>query len=652
MVSFFHQLRILSEKQARVKLRLWKTSLSELLFPVMLLLMFNAPNIFTDRPTAPATAVINWLPVPPELSNNASFAQAVVTDVVGFLAPPLFPPTPPYDAVRPPLFWAGGAPPILAIAPRSSTRASLLYSMLHGGFLKEAGFAASVQLFDSDAAIEAAYADHPNTMWAGIVVNDDDGSGSDDFSYTLRLNGTYAPSSASGAAQMVQPIGVRVGALRGDYAYYESTGFFALQQLVDLAMDTASSAAPTPKARQIREMPSVPRDVVNTPYALVWIIGWCMNIANTFFVSSALAAVVFEKEHAIWQGLATLGVSPAAWWAHWLATLLSTAVPVAALDTGVMFLVGNCYFSNPFLIFLFVLLYFVALVAVVTALVPLLPKSDKAVTLSTGVAFILSILYLPLVVYGVDNHYKRWLAFLPWHAFFYGVEIMRFLEDLKVGVTWTTLFGGGSDFGVSFGALLLIMLVAPLLWLAVAAYLSRVMPAFGAPRGACFCVAEPIGALCGAGRRCATAARRAASGARQRVSTLNAALLPEGESGVGSGGERDGAGDSAFGALQYDGVDHEVPNATAGVGVQVRASFYSFVTLYSFVYSLYSCLLIILLFAHSILAGAGPRQDVPLEGRPAATKRGASRSRAVARFNARRNFLAPRPQRRREDDDD
>ena len=428
MAEFIHQLGILTAKQVRVKLRSWKTSLAELMFPVLLLLMFNAPNIFTDRPTAPATAVVNWPQVPRVLS-NASFAQAVVTDVVGFLAPPLFPPTPPYDAVRPPLFWEGGEPPILAIAPRSSPRASLLYAMLHSGFLNESGFAASVQLFDSDAAFEAAYVAHPNRVWAGIVVNDDDdGTGSADFSYTLRLNGTYAPSSASGATQMVQPIGVRVGALRGDYAYYESTGFFALQQLVDLAMGTASGAAPTPKARQIRQMPSVPRDVVNTPYALVWITGWCMNIANTFFVSSALAAVVFEKEHAIWQGLATLGVSPAAWWAHWISTLLSTAVPVAALDTGVMFLVGNCYFSNPFLIFVFVLLYFVALVAVVTALVPLLPKSDKAVTLSTGVAFILSILYLPLVVYGVDSRFKRWLAFLPWHAFFYGVEIIRFLE--------------------------------------------------------------------------------------------------------------------------------------------------------------------------------------------------------------------------------
>jgi hypothetical protein len=499
LVSF----RTLAEKQLRIKLRSWTSSICELLFPVVLLLLFNAPNLFTHRPTAPETDVMMYAPST-VLSANGSAAEALVEELIGgFLAPPLYPPMGPFDALHVPFYWQkdAGAPPTIAIAPRSSTGtsreyASLLYAILRDGFLNGTAYAESVRLFDSDASIEASYLAHPNTLWAGIIIEED----TQGFTYTIRLNGSFVPPSTSGSMQKVQPIGVRNGATRGEFAYYHSTGFFTLQQLISLAIDAlrdpmAAAAQPppsmqSPMVRTIRELPSVPQNLVNTPYALVWITGWCMNVANTFFVSSALTAVVFEKEHAIWQGLATLGVPPVAWWSHWGVALLLRTIPIALLDTAVMYLVGICYFSNPLLIFIFVLLYFVALVAVVLALVPLLPKSDKSVTVSTGVAFILSIAYLPLVVFSVDDHIKRFLAFVPWHSFFYGVEIIRFLEDLKVGVTFGTLVAG--DWGVSFGCLLLIMLSAPILWMLLAAYLSRVMPAFGAPRSVCFCATEPI----------------------------------------------------------------------------------------------------------------------------------------------------------------
>ena len=569
------QTLILTQKNLLVKARSWKTSLSELLFPVLLLLMFNAPNIFVDRPSAAPTEVVHYGPIPAVLANTTTALEAAIGEVVSVLAPPLFPPTPPYDALRPPLFWdkSSSGPhdgvPILGIAPTSSASASLLYATLRLVF-NATGFRPNVQLFATEAALEAAYLSRRSTLWAGVIVHDVPLSASG-YSYTLRLNGTYVPSSVAGALQMVQPIGVRVGALHGDFAYYASTGFTALQNLVDACLAIESSE-PRPQVRQTREMPSVPNTNVNTPYALVWITGWCMNIANTFFVSSALAAVVFEKEHRIWQGLATLGVSPAAWWAHWIATLLGTAVPVAALDTAVMYIVGNCYFSNPILIFIFVLLYFIALMAVVIALVPFLPKSDKAVTLSTGVAFILSILYLPLVVYGVDDHLKRWLGFIPWHAFFYGVEIMRFQEDLKVGITFNNFAGSSGEFGVSFAFLLLIMSIAPFLWLLFAVYASRVVPAFGAPRGVCFCATEPISALLGCTRRTVMkGAARSRRGESPRgsivVDSLNAALLEASSSGGGSSILPSSAtGD----VLEYDGVDHEVPNV-ARVGVRVRS---------------------------------------------------------------------------------
>jgi hypothetical protein len=125
------QTLILTQKNLLVKARSWKTSLSELLFPVLLLLMFNAPNIFVDRPSAAPTEVVHYGPIPAVLANTTTALEAAIGEVVSVLAPPLFPPTPPYDALRPPLFWdksssgPHGGVPILGIAPTSSARASL-----------------------------------------------------------------------------------------------------------------------------------------------------------------------------------------------------------------------------------------------------------------------------------------------------------------------------------------------------------------------------------------------------------------------------------------------------------------------------------------------------------------------------------------------
>ena len=560
--------------------RSWQTTVMEMLIPLLFLFAFNAPGLSNPKPIVPPLAV---------QQPNGSTALGLMSTV---LESPVFPNTGPFSAQYIPSNWssAQGSAPGLMYYPNTSTQVQSIMNTIKTNILSNAVAPVPLYGFATEKDMVQYYEAHPMTVWAGISFYKDGTNPNSrttttttgDFSYAIRINGSYVPSTDANQQQV--HVGHLGGASSVDASKYHAVGFLLLQWAVDQAIiqNIVGAAVPTfqyqppavPKDLQsyqcfahakspqatsrcnltanigFRPLPTINDPTVELLWIFKWLPGWCLNVASVFFFSAQLVPLINERKHRL--PLSLMGLRDSA---MLLASLLSSAcvaVPLSLCYTGIWSLVNILYFSNPLLIAVFFFLYLISMASFAVTIAPLLTNADRSVQtiflfcFAWGLAYVAALLTTPTGGSSSSSSnsgggegnsaFKLLLAVVPFGAAHLGGELVVAFEGQNVGITWATVLqrDGGNP---SFAQLLVVMALSIVVWSVVGAYLDVVLkdPEHGERRHVCFCVED----VCCHRRQCRTPNTTSPSQSSQssQSSQLHSPLL------VGEGDYRSGRSD-------------------------------------------------------------------------------------------------------------
>lgn len=203
--------------------------------------------------------------------------------------------------------------------------------------------------------------------------------------------------------------------------------------------------------------------------------GFFVNLSCGFLLGSAMAAVLCEKASRLKEVMVIMGLSEGVYLAHWVLTYSAVCAPAALLFTLAFRIVHYTTAASSYgLVWLFVFLYLMATVASGFAASAFLAKSESATTVSFLLTFLLSLAYLPALVFDAPTTLRTVLSLVPTCAMINGAETIRMLEGAGLGVRGATLSESGSF--VAFGPLLAVTAASVPLWLLLSWYLNQVVP--------------------------------------------------------------------------------------------------------------------------------------------------------------------------------
>ena len=244
-------------------------------------------------------------------------------------------------------------------------------------------------------------------MWVGIVFE----SGSPNWTYRLLVNGTYSPTTDLGSQT--------VPASSDEYGKYFDTGLHLIQRYIDAAIllyETGGSGAIPPPTGYRRMPADGGGGGGDAPWIFQWLAGWCLNAGMMFYFNAMVGRMVFARERRIERALLLAGASRAAYWLHWAVEFLPPLLAISALQTGVAFLTDVAHYSDPLLVWLWLLLYCLASLAVAVAAAGFL-TIESAGGVGVFGAFLLSASWIGVLLGGAPQPVRLLLVLLsPWYA--------------------------------------------------------------------------------------------------------------------------------------------------------------------------------------------------------------------------------------------
>lgn len=379
VAQIFEQLQLLLANIVLIKLRSWRTTLSELLLPLVFFVAFNSPGLGQQPRQIGSGSVIEF--------NSSALGPPDL-----FQASPLFPPQGPFSSLYVPQEWApgvsrtkGGPGPALIFAPNTSASVNQVMQVLAASApaLPHLMPLHLIGLKDEEEVIRR-YDDQPMSVWAAIVFKED-GEASRNWRYSLRLNGTWAPSSKP-EDQLVKLGGLSGGSPDG-WVRYQQTGFALLQYCVDQAILQVSSngkyifrspASLSPEftpevcfdeahdaASDVRctvdaavgfqRQPQIEDDTEDMLWILKWLPGWCLNVSAVFWLSSSMLPLV--SEHKLKVPMRVMGMRDISYQLAWLLAAVALAAPMACCFAALWDLVNVTHFSSFWIVALFLYFY-------------------------------------------------------------------------------------------------------------------------------------------------------------------------------------------------------------------------------------------------------------------------------------------------------
>ncbi|KAF4720532.1 hypothetical protein FOZ63_030957, partial [Perkinsus olseni] len=302
---------------------------------------------------------------------------------------------------------------------------------------------AELRGFATESDLRQAYAKAPPASFlAGIVF--DPIARPTNIRYKILVNGTYAPNTET-EKQIVKPDDTS-HALILDYGKYIDTGFVAIQNMIDNAIlrrfTTNSTSVKISPLGAVQSFPRPTVQAAEAEWVFKWLPGWCVNISILFWFTAIVTKMVYDKEYEYYRYFLILKVSKLSYWSHWVALYSAISVIISLAFTGVLYLDRVLVLSSWTLIWVHYLIFLWQLVVVAIVAAALTRSVQSAGTVGLSCTFIISAVYIALILGGGVQHLsalKTALSMIPWFASMRGGELMAEfdLRGQKIGLTWS-----------------------------------------------------------------------------------------------------------------------------------------------------------------------------------------------------------------------
>ena len=180
------QMSLLLWKRRLMAARSWRTTLVEMLIPLLFLFAFNAPGLSKTKTGKPIPHVDT-----PTESTALGMMSAVFEE-------PVFPPFGPYSSTYVPSQWNNQTEtPSLLYCPNTSSHVHRVMKEVTTNVLSNSVHPIPLFGFFNEQDMVEYYESHPMTAWAGIAFHEAGAADAADaaWSYSIRINGSYAPST-------------------------------------------------------------------------------------------------------------------------------------------------------------------------------------------------------------------------------------------------------------------------------------------------------------------------------------------------------------------------------------------------------------------------------------------------------------------------
>ncbi|KAK7506756.1 hypothetical protein BaRGS_00002231 [Batillaria attramentaria] len=272
-----------------------------------------------------------------------------------------------------------------------------------------------------------------------------------------------------------------------DVNKYLVSGFAQLQSAINQVLTEKETSSTLPSTEVDVQM--MPKDEY-TPNltVLLTISSIYFVLAYTFFINFLTVNLVAEKEKKIREGMLMMGLRNSVFWLSWSLLYFVLILVVTVLIT--YFAVTADFFenSNPFLLFLLLMLYGMTIIALAFLLTPFFNKAKPAGLVASFSTLLLSMMYLVVsqtrmytndgIEYDVPVPAQWAMCLLSPCALALALDKGIYLDIVKGGMNFDTINEGFFP----LYAPLVMLLVDVILYFLLAIYLDHVIPGEFGPR--------------------------------------------------------------------------------------------------------------------------------------------------------------------------
>uniref|UniRef100_F6Y251 P-type phospholipid transporter n=2 Tax=Monodelphis domestica TaxID=13616 RepID=F6Y251_MONDO len=262
-------------------------------------------------------------------------------------------------------------------------------------------------------------------------------------------------------------------------------GFAYLQDMIEQGIIRSQTKAEVPTGVYLQQMPypcfvdDVFMITLNRCFPVFMVLAWIYSVSMT------VKSIVLEKEMRLKETLKNRGVSNMVIWCTWFLDSISVMAMSTFLLTAFITHGQVLHYSNPVILFLFLLVFSMATIMQCFLFSAFFSKANLAAACSGVLYFTL---YLPHILCfawqeRMTAEQKTWVSLLSPVAFGFGTEYLSRYEEQGLGLQWGNI-GKSPMEGDEFSFLLSIkmMLIDAVLYGFLAWYLDLVFPGdYGTP---------------------------------------------------------------------------------------------------------------------------------------------------------------------------
>uniref|UniRef100_A0A6Q2Y3N6 P-type phospholipid transporter n=1 Tax=Esox lucius TaxID=8010 RepID=A0A6Q2Y3N6_ESOLU len=317
-----------------------------------------------------------------------------------------------------------------------------------------------------------------NTYWAGIVFQDLDVAASRPppyVKYKIRMDIDEAERT-----DKIRERGWTPGARDNSFSdmRYVWGGFAYLQDMMDHAIIRVHTSKSKPLGVFAQQMPypCYVDDVFLR--SLARSLPLYMTLAWIYSVAMIVKGIVVEKEARLKETVRMMGLRSAAYWLSWVVSSVLPLAVSALLLTLILKYGKVLQYSDPSLIFVFLLVFCVATIMECFLISVFFSKANLAAACGGLIYFVL---YLPyLLCYAWKDvmgfQAKVAVSLLSCVAFGYGCESLAMYEEQGVGIQWSNMAHNPEGDRHTFAVSIIMMLIDAFIYWLLTCYIENVFP--------------------------------------------------------------------------------------------------------------------------------------------------------------------------------
>nr|XP_014349981.1 PREDICTED: ATP-binding cassette sub-family A member 1-like isoform X3 [Latimeria chalumnae] len=267
---------------------------------------------------------------------------------------------------------------------------------------------------------------------------------------------------------------------------YISGGFAYLQDMMDQGIIQVHTNSSQPLGVFVQQMPYPCYVSDKILVKLTSSLPLYMTLAWIYSVAMIVKGIVYEKEARLKEMVRMMGLTYSTYWFSWF---ISSCIPlcISACFLTLILKFGNVLlYSNPLVIFIFLVIFCIATIMECFLISTLFSKANLAAACGGIIYFVL---YLPYILYSVWQDYlgfniKIILSLLSTVAFAFGCENLTHYEQQGTGIQWNNIARTPME-GEHYSLLvsMLLMLFDAFLYWTLTWYIENVFPGqYGIPR--------------------------------------------------------------------------------------------------------------------------------------------------------------------------